>query len=261
MGNNVPECVHISGDKTRERRTLLGEKSARLKRVSRQPVAVPVLLTSTLNGCSSPFTAHKIHSSSCKHSVPTQQPRSRLRSRTASRAIVNPAAAARYKQTKKDRGDKSYTFSSDIADVSVFLLRRRREEERRRGERRRSSGFVDRSLRCVSPRFSGTSVVPGESLAVNACQPPSRSRSPREWVSEDRTSGQVVLGQLAAVSSQYLDHVEARAGCLMGKQLRRLAVQEDPVYLCALWDRHTQKLQSQISNIPPRNKWYQHLIP
>ncbi|XP_034754581.1 cilia- and flagella-associated protein 46 isoform X3 [Etheostoma cragini] len=65
----------------------------------------------------------------------------------------------------------------------------------------------------------------------------------QEWVSVVSTLGQVALGQLAAVSSHSLDNMETRACCLslMGKYLRLLAVQEDPIYLCALWDRHKQK--------------------
>ncbi|XP_035461481.2 cilia- and flagella-associated protein 46 isoform X4 [Scophthalmus maximus] len=62
----------------------------------------------------------------------------------------------------------------------------------------------------------------------------------QEWVSVGSTVGQVALGQLAAVSSHSLDNMETRARYLglMGKYLRLLAVQEDPLYLCALWDKH-----------------------
>ncbi|XP_032397492.1 cilia- and flagella-associated protein 46 isoform X2 [Etheostoma spectabile] len=65
----------------------------------------------------------------------------------------------------------------------------------------------------------------------------------QEWVSVVSTLGQVALGQLATVSSHSLDNMETKACCLslMGKYLRLLAVQEDPIYLCALWDRHKQK--------------------
>ncbi|XP_030298554.1 cilia- and flagella-associated protein 46 isoform X3 [Sparus aurata] len=64
-----------------------------------------------------------------------------------------------------------------------------------------------------------------------------------EWMSVGSTLGQVALGQLAAVTSHCLDNMETRALSLslLGKYLRLLAVQEDPVYLCALWDRHKQK--------------------
>lgn len=77
-------------------------------------ITVPVL-TSTLNGCSSPFTAHKIHSNNCKHNVPIQQLLRHLLLRTANKTIVNPAVVpfclgavlftSRYKQT--DNGGKS----------------------------------------------------------------------------------------------------------------------------------------------------------
>ncbi|XP_042358180.1 cilia- and flagella-associated protein 46 [Plectropomus leopardus] len=65
----------------------------------------------------------------------------------------------------------------------------------------------------------------------------------QEWLSVGSTLGQVALGQLAAVTSHSLENVEARARCLslMGKYLRLLAVQEDAVYSCALWDRHKQE--------------------
>ncbi|KAM9345441.1 cilia- and flagella-associated protein 46 [Symphorus nematophorus] len=65
----------------------------------------------------------------------------------------------------------------------------------------------------------------------------------QEWLSVGSTLGQVALGQLAAVSSRSLDNMETKACCLnlMGKYLRLLAVQEDPIYLCSLWDRHKQK--------------------
>ncbi|KAI4812824.1 hypothetical protein KUCAC02_024191, partial [Chaenocephalus aceratus] len=57
------------------------------------------------------------------------------------------------------------------------------------------------------------------------------------------TSGQLALGQLAAVRSLSPDSLESRARCLslMGKYLRLLAEQEEPLYLCTLWDSHTQK--------------------
>lgn len=56
------------------------------------------------------------------------------------------------------------------------------------------------------------------------------------------TLGQIALGQLAAVSSQSLDNMETRAHCmsLMGKYMRLLAVREDSIYLCSLWDTHKQ---------------------
>lgn len=64
----------------------------------------------------------------------------------------------------------------------------------------------------------------------------------QEWTNVGRTLGQVAQGQLAAVSSHSLDDMETRACCLslMGKYFRLLAVQEDPVYQCALWDRDKQ---------------------
>ncbi|KAF3842493.1 hypothetical protein F7725_024444 [Dissostichus mawsoni] len=65
----------------------------------------------------------------------------------------------------------------------------------------------------------------------------------QEWLTVGSTSGQLALGQLAAVRSLSPDSLESRARCLslMGKYLRLLAEQEEPLYLCALWDSHTQK--------------------
>ncbi|XP_054655409.1 cilia- and flagella-associated protein 46 [Dunckerocampus dactyliophorus] len=65
----------------------------------------------------------------------------------------------------------------------------------------------------------------------------------QEWMNVSSTLGQMALGQLAAVSSSSVDSMEVRAHCLtlMGKTLRLLAVQEDPVYLSSLWDRDIQQ--------------------
>ncbi|XP_069395061.1 cilia- and flagella-associated protein 46 isoform X1 [Paralichthys olivaceus] len=62
----------------------------------------------------------------------------------------------------------------------------------------------------------------------------------QQWVNAGNSLGQVALGQLAAVSSHSSDNAKTRARylSLMGKYLRLLAVQEDPLYLCALWDKH-----------------------
>lgn len=88
-----------NNNNTEHRRGKGGEQEARRGRCHVNT------LTSTLNGCSSPPAAHKIHSSSCKHVVPMQQqPRRHLLLRAANRTIVevevgrgrknNPAAAA-----------------------------------------------------------------------------------------------------------------------------------------------------------------------
>ncbi|CAB1430488.1 unnamed protein product [Pleuronectes platessa] len=65
----------------------------------------------------------------------------------------------------------------------------------------------------------------------------------QQWVSVGSTLGQVALGQLAAVSSHSSDNAETRARylSLMGKCQRLMAVQEDPLYLYALWDKHKHK--------------------
>ncbi|XP_077469731.1 cilia- and flagella-associated protein 46 [Stigmatopora argus] len=61
----------------------------------------------------------------------------------------------------------------------------------------------------------------------------------QEWMNVGSTLGQMALGQLAAVNSCSLDDLEMRAHCLclMGKTLRLLAVQEDPVYISSLWKK------------------------
>ncbi|XP_074531827.1 cilia- and flagella-associated protein 46 isoform X2 [Halichoeres trimaculatus] len=64
----------------------------------------------------------------------------------------------------------------------------------------------------------------------------------QEWLSVGRIMGQVALSQLTAVTTQDPYNMEARAHCLslMGRYLRLQAVQEDPLYMCSLWDRHKQ---------------------
>ncbi|XP_030012468.1 LOW QUALITY PROTEIN: cilia- and flagella-associated protein 46 [Sphaeramia orbicularis] len=68
----------------------------------------------------------------------------------------------------------------------------------------------------------------------------------QEWVSVVSTLGQVTLSQLAAVSTTYLENMEAEARCLglMGKYFRLQAVLEDPIYLSSLWDPHMQETWS-----------------
>lgn len=58
------------------------------------------------------------------------------------------------------------------------------------------------------------------------------------------TLGEVALGQLTAVSLQPLDNVEMKARflSLMGKYFKLLAVQKEPIYICALWDQQVDKV-------------------
>ncbi|KAM8852116.1 cilia- and flagella-associated protein 46 isoform 2-T2 [Synchiropus picturatus] len=60
-----------------------------------------------------------------------------------------------------------------------------------------------------------------------------------EWVRTGSTTGQVALGQLSAVSSCSLNHLETRARCLslMGKSMLLMAVKEDPLFLSSMWER------------------------
>lgn len=63
----------------------------------------------------------------------------------------------------------------------------------------------------------------------------------QKWIGVGMTLEQLVLDQLAGVDSQSQD-TETKAHCLhlRGRFFRMLAVQTDPLYLCALWDGHKQ---------------------
>ncbi|XP_035982462.1 cilia- and flagella-associated protein 46 [Fundulus heteroclitus] len=83
-----------------------------------------------------------------------------------------------------------------------------------------------------------------------------------EWQNTGRTLGQTILCQLAAVNSQSLDNVEIRARCLslMGKYLRLLAVQEEPMYVTALWHKHNQEAWSDSKGVPTAEETSQKLV-
>lgn len=65
------------------------------------------------------------------------------------------------------------------------------------------------------------------------------------------TLGQMASCQLDAVSSHSTDDPETRARRLsvLGKYLRLQAVQEEPIYLWALWDGRQQVDNSQYSHV------------
>ncbi|KAG7462737.1 hypothetical protein MATL_G00187960 [Megalops atlanticus] len=67
---------------------------------------------------------------------------------------------------------------------------------------------------------------------------PDPSSLRQEWLSTGRTLGQVVLTQLHTVFSLSTECAETRATslCMMGKCLRLLAVQKDPLHLSTQWD-------------------------
>lgn len=71
----------------------------------------------------------------------------------------------------------------------------------------------------------------------------------QKWINVGMTLEQVALGQLTAIYSQSQDN-ETNAHCLLlrGKYFRMLAVQEDPLYLYALWDRHKRVDNRSISS-------------
>uniref|UniRef100_H3BXP5 Uncharacterized protein n=1 Tax=Tetraodon nigroviridis TaxID=99883 RepID=H3BXP5_TETNG len=70
---------------------------------------------------------------------------------------------------------------------------------------------------------------------------PEPNSTEEKWMSVGLTLEQVVLEQLSAVDSQSQD-IETNAYCLhlRGRFFRMLAVLEDPLSLCALWDCHRQ---------------------
>lgn len=71
----------------------------------------------------------------------------------------------------------------------------------------------------------------------------------QKWINVGMTLEQVALGQLTAIYSQSQDNeTNAHRLLLRGKYFRMLAVQEDPLYLCALWDRHKQVHNRSISS-------------
>lgn len=71
----------------------------------------------------------------------------------------------------------------------------------------------------------------------------------QKWINVGMTLEQVALGQLTAIYSQSLDNeTNAHRLLLRGKYFRMLAVQEDPLYLYALWDRHKQVDNGSVSS-------------
>ncbi|XP_048865345.1 cilia- and flagella-associated protein 46 isoform X2 [Brienomyrus brachyistius] len=60
----------------------------------------------------------------------------------------------------------------------------------------------------------------------------------QEWLNTSKSLGQVALMQLEAVTSSCTESVEsrARALCMLGRCLRLLAVQRDPLYLATQWN-------------------------
>ncbi|CAJ1066948.1 LOW QUALITY PROTEIN: cilia- and flagella-associated protein 46 [Xyrichtys novacula] len=112
----------------------------------------------------------------------------------------------------------------DLAEYSLVLLEVPCEEERYRALAMEKMTSADKILE-----------------EYTRCSPEPDSVE-QEWSDVASTLGQVALGQLAAVWFQSPDNVEAQACCLSLKvqYLRLMALQEDPLYLCALWDRHKQ---------------------
>ncbi|CAB1312512.1 unnamed protein product [Coregonus sp. 'balchen'] len=77
-----------------------------------------------------------------------------------------------------------------------------------------------------------------------------------EWISTGRTLGQVALSQLATVNFLSLGCVETRASSLslMGKCLRLLAMQRDPLYPFTLWDGHNLEEDQSESKASPEEE-------
>ncbi|XP_071248935.1 cilia- and flagella-associated protein 46 isoform X6 [Salvelinus alpinus] len=78
----------------------------------------------------------------------------------------------------------------------------------------------------------------------------------QEWITTGRTLGQVALSQLATVNSLSLDCLETRASSLslMGKCLRLLAMQRDPLYPFTLWDGHNLEEDRSESKASPEEE-------
>ncbi|XP_029496742.2 cilia- and flagella-associated protein 46 isoform X1 [Oncorhynchus nerka] len=78
----------------------------------------------------------------------------------------------------------------------------------------------------------------------------------QEWIATGRTLGQVALSQLATVNFLSLDCVETRASSLslMGKCLRLLAMQRDPLYPFTLWDGHNLEEDRSESKASPEEE-------
>ncbi|XP_029553951.1 cilia- and flagella-associated protein 46 isoform X2 [Salmo trutta] len=78
----------------------------------------------------------------------------------------------------------------------------------------------------------------------------------QEWITTGRTLGQVALSQLATVNFMSLDCVETRASSLslMGKCLRLLAMQRDPLYPFTLWDGHNLEEDRSESKASPKEE-------
>ncbi|KAM6997214.1 cilia- and flagella-associated protein 46 [Tautogolabrus adspersus] len=112
----------------------------------------------------------------------------------------------------------------NLAELSLVLLEEQCAEEKRRAVSRETKTSAEIALE-----------------EFTRC-PPEPGSLEQEWLSIGSTVGQVALSQLAAVRSQSPDNMETGARCLslMGKYLRLLALQEDPLYVCSLWDRHKQ---------------------
>ncbi|XP_026212735.1 cilia- and flagella-associated protein 46 isoform X2 [Anabas testudineus] len=112
----------------------------------------------------------------------------------------------------------------DLAEFSLVMLEHHCSEEKSRAVERAWKSAVEIALE-----------------EFTRCTPEPNSTE-QDWVSVGTTLGQVALSQLAAVKSHSLGNMETRARqlFLMGKYLRLLAVHEDPIYLCSLWDRHKQ---------------------
>lgn len=130
------------------------------------------VLTSTLNGCSSPLTAHKIHSNHCKHNVPTQQLLRHLLPRTAKKTIVKSALSSLIVTEHLFTVGASERTRINPTRLAVTSFR---ESDLRCWKQGRGAGDGERRRRFVDrprlPRIQEED-FPRESLAVNACQRP-----------------------------------------------------------------------------------------
>ncbi|XP_073690626.1 kinase non-catalytic C-lobe domain-containing protein 1-like [Garra rufa] len=115
-----------------------------------------------------------------------------------------------------------------LADLALFMLDLQCAERKRKSIARDRKSSVERALEDYMRSSADL------------------SQHERDWSAVGRSLAQVVLTHLTAVSSLSLDCVETRARSLgmMGRCLRILAQQRDPLYPSTLWDEPDTDQQS-----------------
>ncbi|KTF85879.1 hypothetical protein cypCar_00041481, partial [Cyprinus carpio] len=108
-----------------------------------------------------------------------------------------------------------------LADLALLMLDLQSAEQKRKSIARDRKSSVERALEDYMRSSADL------------------SRQEQDWCAVGRSLAQEVLTHLTAVSSLSLDCVETRARSLgmMGRCLRILAQQRDPLYPCTLWTK------------------------